>query len=190
MEKELLINSNTKENYLVYWLKKLLPIFSLIILLFYFILAHLKMNIEFGDFAYFYEQAKIQNIFQFLLKRYNEWSSRVFIELVMICVLRCPLIIFHILDIIVWISLFICLVYLVFPKEKYYLSIFVALLIIIYPLYDMETAGFFATLTNYIWPLSSLLISFIPVKKSLNGGGERVGLFENIISIIFFNLCL
>lgn len=129
-------------------------------------LLHLYMNIYTGDFGYFSVQLDTKSLVGFLAERYETWSSRLFIEALLVAITRIP-IVWYLIDIIATYYIFYFL-YNLFPKEcrdtaKWCLFFCLGC----YPYIDMSSAGWVATTMNYIWPLSCGLCTIYYVTKSL-----------------------
>lgn len=120
--------------------------------------------IYFGKFSkeIFESHHIVQSFIQYLGFRYTQWTSRVIIETLLIICAYIPLFIFKILNSLV----FTGIVYFSYKIVSFFTNknslptlIFIALLTFLYPLGDMGSAGWIATLTNYPWPYLGLLIS-------------------------------
>ena len=90
---------------------------------------------------------------EYLLARYETWSSRLLIEAVLVLVSR-NVLLWKILDAVCWVFLSWALIWL-FPKEKRVTASYLVVgCLLIYPMWDLRTAGWIATSVNYIWPLA------------------------------------
>lgn len=130
-----------------------------IVLFFFIFILHLFMKFSNDDVVFFCKQLDMYSWFDYIKMRYETWTSRVFIEGLLIYFSR-HLFLWRICD-----SLIICLlVYsinkLVFNDNKISNLIFITGIILVYPFIHMKTAGFCATTLNYLWPLTFLLFSF------------------------------
>lgn len=152
------------------------------ILLLYLILWHINNPLQTGDFIYFNRVAHDENIWDFLINRYNNWSSRLLIEFVLVSILKLPLFIFSIIDISVWIGIALIIKYLFLAKQNFKLFYLLIALIIIYPMIDMNTAGYVATVTNYSWPMFAMFVSLIPIKYYLEN--KKLGIGNYFIFIL------
>ena len=102
------------------------------------------------------------SLLEFIKLRFETWSSRIFIE---------SLVVFFVNQHLLWriinsITLFgtgIVLLKLI-GKPDDYLKWMVVLLISLYPYTDMASAGWIATTLNYSWPLFFGLIALIPIR--------------------------
>jgi len=140
------------------------------ILLFIIILIyHLLLKINYGDDVWFknIDSGEISN---YIINRYNNWSSRLIIEVVMIFLLDLPSLVWCILDSLIFVLLAYSISYL-FTDNKY--KFIACLLVCIYPLSRFSEAGWYATTLNYLWPLALGLFAFIPIKNAINSTKEK-----------------
>ena len=102
---------------------------------------------------FFRHQLDTFSMWEYLSTRYETWSSRLLIEAVLVLVSR-NVLLWKILDTICWVFLAWALIWL-FPKEKREtVSYLVVGCLLIYPMWDLRTAGWIATSVNYTWPLA------------------------------------
>lgn len=155
-------------------------------LIFMFLLSiHVVFKVNFNDDLWFKNiiGTEYKNIFEYIPIRYNTWSSRLIIESVLIFLLACPNIIWCVLDSLIIMLIIYSIDYL-FKNNKKYILIF--LIILLYPLHEMKSAGWYATTLNYLWPLALGLFSFIPIKNKLIEKKEKRYMYPlYILSIIF-----
>ncbi len=145
--------------------KKWMPYLILFIVMF---ICHLFFKISWGDDIWF-KNAINDGVINYIISRYNSWSSRILIELVMILLLQLPKFIWCALD-----SLIITLVAYSITKLFSIKNNWLApILVLIYPLYEMSSAGWYATTLNYLWPLAFGLISLFPIKNAINDKKEK-----------------
>lgn len=100
-------------------------------------------------FANYHEQ---YSLFQFLYMRYQEWTSRVFLEAVTSVVLQC-FTIWRILDTLMYVSLFLSIRRVMRIKGNG--NLFLAMLVCSYIMLQMVSAGWGATSVNYLWTLAA-----------------------------------
>jgi len=151
-------------------IKKLVSkeVFFYIVVFFFIFVLHLFMKFSNDDVEFFCKQLDIYSWFDYIKMRYETWTSRVFIEGILVYFSR-HLFLWRICD-----SLVICLlVYsinkLVFEDKKIGNLIFVTGIVLVYPFLHMKTAGFCATTLNYLWPFTFLLFSFCLFRDLYNG---------------------
>lgn len=125
-------------------------------------------------------------ISDFITERYQTWSSRVIIELVLCLVLKTSKYLWILIQ-----SLMLVLVCYslskIFVKENKDKNNFMLMsMILIYPYYTMHQTGWASTSINYLWPLATGLFALIPIKKIWNG--EKIKWWQYLlytISLIF-----
>ena len=147
---------------------KYLPFCIMAIIL---LVIHYPIN-KTSDDLWFEKILDNQNIFNFLALRYNEWSSRIIIEAILVVLsnTKVNIIIWKMIDILMF-ELLAYSIYYLFIKEQQnkneliWTLIFVVLII---PFSIWNSAGWIATTTNYLWPLSLGMYVFTLLKKNLN----------------------
>lgn len=160
------------------------PKFVYLLLLLIMLFLHIRAPYLIGDDSWFQKVGTQQNIFNFLSFRWNEWTSRIIIELILMILLQLPKIVWIILDSFVFLLIFDCLIKLLdFNKEevtiKWYLLIVMLLLL---PFSLFGEAGWYATTTNYALPLSMGLYAFMIMKKEIEK--ETVVIYEFIFLVL------
>lgn len=145
--------------------KKCFPFLVLFTVMF---ICHMLFKINWGDDTWF-KTALDNGIFNYISNRYNTWSSRIIIEIIMIYLLQLPSFIWGLLDSAI-ITLIAYSITKLFSIKNNWLSV---ILVCIYPLYEMCGAGWYATTLNYLWPLAFGLISLFPIKNAIDGKKEN-----------------
>ena len=124
-------------------------VYSLVLLLY-----HKYMNLTLpDDYSYVLRE---HNIFAWLIERYNTWSSRVGVEFVL-AFAAYNQIAFIVMDMIVNVAIMYLIIRLLDIKrlsEKW----LVLALLLMYNIHDMSSAGWVATMVNYMWVVAALLI--------------------------------
>lgn len=104
----------------------------------------------------------------YLETRYEVWSSRLLIEAVLVYISR-SIFWWKILDWIFWVFLAWAFAGL-FPEEKREMAAYLVVgFLCLYPLWDLRTAGWIATSTNYTWPLALGVFSLHGVTRAFYG---------------------
>lgn len=141
------------------------------VLFVFLIVLHFFFKQGVGDDVYF-SNTEISNIFGFLSFRYQEWSSRILIEFVIVIMCHLPHFCWYIMD-----SLMILLVVYamnkLFARKDIYFVIVAFLLFFLYPFSQMKEAGWYATTINYLWPMACALFSLIPLKNAFYGVKDK-----------------
>lgn len=147
-------------------------------------LYHKWANIETCDDPYFGDVLNNQGPISFLTERYNTWSSRLGIELVLIYVAHFSKI-FKFLDIIINMLVlhFVCKLC---KSERFLSKMFVVSLFMTYNLRDMRSAGWIATMINYMWVVAALLFLAIILRNYFEKGEISIGQSLSVILIILF----
>ncbi|WP_211279956.1 hypothetical protein [Bifidobacterium eulemuris] len=116
---------------------------------------HLLMNATTNDFEWFRSVLDNQTLGEFLVSRYQTWSSRLIIEAALVTITH-ALLVWHVLDIAMCLLLFVSIRSIVSPSDQHrsYMSWIILLLMACYPIMDMSSAGWVATTMNYSWPLA------------------------------------
>lgn len=132
--------------------KKYLPIlmFALIQAVYHVLMREPEGSDAFWFFRY---QLDSYTLKDYLTIRYDTWSSRFLIEGALVYVSR-NLILWKMIDWAFWVFLAWAFTGL-FPKElREKAGYIIAGFLLIYPMYDLKTAGWIATSVNYTWPLA------------------------------------
>jgi len=147
--------------------------------IFMFVL-HCFINPSDDDF-YFMAQSQTESLFPWLAMRYGVWSSRIVIEAVLWTVAK-SYFIWKLLDVALVILLYNFLVK-IFVTDKRDGKVYwvVALGILVYPFFHMESAGYMATTVNYLWPLVLATVACYGMKKSFLR--EKIRIWEYPIYI-------
>lgn len=145
-------------------------------------MIHITVKLE-GDDVWFSTCCQNTGFLEYMINRYQEWSSRVIIE---ICfVLFCeylPLYIWKILNI-GMIYLFVySLSTLFIEKDKRKMNTIMCILLLCIPFNILKETGWVATMNCYLWTAATALYSIIPLKKVIKN--EKVSVFQIIFSLL------
>lgn len=147
--------------------KKYLPLWGFAVIQ---LLYHIFMREPDASDAvlFFREQMDTYSLREYLTIRYNVWSSRFLIEGILVYVSR-HMRIWKMIDYAFWVFLAWALAWL-FPEEKRRVACFMTVgFLLIYPIWDLRTAGWVATSVNYTWPLALGVFSLHGVTRVLYG---------------------
>ena len=161
-----------------YNIKKYFPFVLFVVLM---VVLHLVMGLNGDDIKY----AKIlnnQTIIEYINFRYFNWSSRLIIDTLLAILARQNMIIWKILDIIIYTSGIYYIIKLVNKSYSKKIAFFGILLFLMYPFYEMASAGWISTTLNYSWCFALGMISFIPL--IYESQGEKVNGYVYIISFL------
>ena len=155
-------------------------IIILFIILELFLMVFVNTNIE--DDSFFIELGKNNsNTFEIVKNRYNTWSSRVFIEFVLIEVLKSKVLWAIIQSLMMGLLAYSISKLFIKAELKSKLNPIICALILTYPINMLTLIGWGASTVNYIWPLATCLYALIPIKKYYNN--EKIKWFEYPIYI-------
>lgn len=149
------------------------PYFPLIVFGIIVFVLHLIIDTNYGDDLIFMHSLDEMSLTEFLKARYLTWSSRIFIEAILVTLVKMP-ILWKLLDTFLCILIIYTLSKLFAKKNILQCNIIICCLFLMYPFLHMNTAGWMATTINYLWPLGFGLFSFLPIKKVFNGDKFRI----------------
>ena len=161
-----------------YNIKKYSPFIIFAVLM---VILHLVMGLNGDDIKY----AKIlnnQTVIDYVNYRYFNWSSRLIIDTVLAILARYNMIIWKILDVIIYTSGVYYIIRLVDKNCSKKIAYFGVLLFLMYPFYEMASAGWISTTLNYSWCFAFGIISFIPLIYEIQG--EKANKYIYIISFL------
>lgn len=157
------------------------PFFPFVIFFLIIMAIHL-LTYSNGDDDFFRVQLDKYNLYDYLVMRYNTWSSRVVIEALFVTVTRLPIIIWQILDSAIFTTMGILISKLFNKKNNVLINWSIILLLLIYPFTDMASAGYVCTTIAYVWPMTTLLYLVMVFYKTLES--KKIKWYEYIISFI------
>ncbi|MHB1315836.1 MAG: hypothetical protein ACYCX2_10175 [Christensenellales bacterium] len=146
------------------------------------LILHLRMTWSGGDEEWWINTVSVKdfNPFSFSVLRFNQWTSRNILELIVMLGVSVPFIVWKLVDTIFIISIAILLSkILVEDQYRREGNIIIASLMLLYTFVDMRSAGWICTTIVYIWPLAFGLIAIYPVRKIIEG--KKIKLFEYFI---------
>ena len=147
--------------------KKYLPLWGFAVIQ---LLYHIFMREpEASDAMWFFRnQLDAYSLKDYLVIRYHTWSSRFLIEGVLVIISR-HMLLWKILDYVFWVFLAWAFAWL-FPEEKRRVACFMTVgFLLMYPIWDLRTAGWIATSANYTWALTLGVFSLHGVTRVFYG---------------------
>lgn len=121
------------------------------------------------DDQVFLESVTGTSIWSYVAPRYFNWSSRFFIEYALCGVLKISKYLWILIEALM-VTLAGYSISKIFVKEnKSENNIMLISMILIYPIMQMNSAGWAATTVNYMWPLATGLFALIPIRKIWDG---------------------
>ena len=155
--------------------------------LFFIVVLYLFSAIRpnFGDEVTLFKPALLDNdIFHWLIERYETWSSRSFIEFIILKIVYLHPVVWRLLT-----SIFICfiafgIVLIPFDKKNLNYSFIIFSLLFLFPKSMFNDIGYIATTLNYLWPFAFAIPYFFVLKKIITNK-EINNQFLIIISLLF-----
>lgn len=124
---------------------------------------HTQMGLNL-DSTWFSIQLDEKSYLEFLTERYQGWSSRLLIEMGLLFFTN-HMILWRILDVIIWVFLLYGVTKLINDNYSARFAMVICLFFSCYLLKDMNSAGWTATINNYLWPLAFLVGFLLALKK-------------------------
>lgn len=161
------IKKITQKEYLPLW------IFAVIQLVYHILMR----EPENSDAMWFFRnQLDAYTLKDYLTARYENWASRIFIEAVLVYISR-NVLLWKVIDWAVWVFLAWAFIML-FPKEKREKAAYIIVgFLLIYPMWDLRTAGWIATSANYSWPLAFGIFSLHGTAKAFYKEKTSMGMW-------------
>ncbi len=132
---------------------------------------HFTLPTDIGDDTWFREILPVQPgylnvLLDYLISRYNNWTSRIFIEAFAVTVTHSP-IVWSILDSIVLTAIPYLILIIIGHRNNMQAIWAACAFMFVYPLNIMSTAGWMTTTIFYSWPFLFGLIAMLPFAFSL-----------------------
>lgn len=137
-------------------------------------------NIDDKMFVELFKESN-ESLIGFIRMRYNTWSSRIFIESILVFMVNNHLI-WRIVNAITLVGTGIVISKLL-PRSSEVSNLLIVLFIALYPYIDMSSAGWIATTLNYSWPLFFGLIALLPIKMFYNS--EKFSIIKTFFFLFF-----
>ena len=141
------MNIDKNKSKLIQFIKNNYAIIGFFILM----LALHKIMAFIGDDLWYAKVLSNQSLAGFLSFRYYEWSSRLIIDCLTVILTKESYLIWKILDTILYtLGVYLLIKFINEDNDKYITLIGVSLFLM-YPFFDMASAGWIATTLNYLW---------------------------------------
>lgn len=123
------------------------------------------------DDQVFLESVTGTSVWSYVGPRYYNWSSRLIIEFVLCSILKISKYLWILLEafMVALAGYSISKLFVKNDENKNENIIMLVAMILIYPIMQMNSAGWAATTINYMWPMALGLFSLIPIKKAWDG---------------------
>ncbi len=138
----------------------------------FFSFIHILVKYNYADDLFYSQVLDGTGLIPWLQSQYATWSSRLLLEATLVLVLRLPIIVWITLDIGMVLLLFSGLQRLLVPANQLRESMILALLVVMYPFFHMGSAGWVTTTVIYLWPLSLAAYALGGMARLLRG--ERI----------------
>ena len=164
-----------KTNFIIY--------FSLFFILLLYLFSAIKPN--FADDVNLFKPALLENdIYHWLLERYETWSSRLILEFILLKVIALHPVVWRFLT-----SILICLIasgiiLIPFDKKNLNYSFIIFALIFLFPITMINDIGYISTTMNYLWPFAFAFPYFFVLKAIIIN--QKINKrFLPVLSLIF-----
>ena len=138
----------------------------------FFIWAHSFTEANYSDDAWFSTMLDQYNILGFLNWRFHTWSSRVILEGILVVLAHSDFIVWRILDTLVCLLL-VWAISQILDMQDWHAPLWITLSLCLLPVGILYPAGWIATSTNYLWPLTAGMVSLVPLVRSLRRDTAR-----------------
>ena len=148
---------------------------------------HFHIEVDYGDDVAFREVALASdfNLVSWLIKRYRTWSSRTFIDMLMMFMVALPQIVWQVLDALLMTAASVFISKICCTEDcRAQKNWVVACLSFTIDVAILKEAGWIATSLNYIWPIAFGIISLYPIRKICSGRQPKA--YEYLI----YSVCL
>ena len=138
------------------------PIYIYILIL---AIVHISIKLE-GDDIWFSTCCQNTTFLEYMINRYQTWSSRIVIEMCFVAFCEfLPLYIWKILNVAMFYILAYSISELFIEKDKRKFNTIMCILLLCIPLNMLKDTGWVATMNCYLWPAATGLYAIIPLKK-------------------------
>lgn len=122
------------------------------------------------DDAWFLEQVSNRSIFSFEMERYNNWTSRLLLEMAECFTLKVSKYLWILIEALMFTLACYSISRLFIKKEdRAQNNTMLVFMMLLYPLNAMNGSGWATTTTVYMWPLATGLFAIIPIRKIWDG---------------------
>ena len=156
-----------------------LPFFILICIYAFFSIFMEKV----GDDLFFSNVCQNRSLLNFIIERYNTWSSRIIIETILVIFTEfLPMFVWKIFNLGMFYLLVHSISKLVVDKnenKKQLINGYICILIFFIPFTLYREAGWIATLNNYLWVASTGLYTILLLKRVIEN--EKISIYQKIM---------
>lgn len=152
-------------------------------ILFIFVLAYFMLTKKANDDLNCLKDLVGRSLKDYLIYRYNNWSSRLIIDGMMIMLCKnVKYKVFCVLNAATYVVMTIIISKIFNKEQNKNINIFLCFLVLLYPLSHLGSAGYIATSINYLLPLTCLFYSMYVVLQIINN--KKFSKISYIIAII------
>lgn len=149
------------------------PAFPLFLLWVFIFLCHFNYPTNLADDAWFAQILGVENAGfdvwkQFLVGRYEQWTSRIAIEGLLIFVVRHP-VLWRACDTLILIFVTHIISRIANPERNMLKNLVIAIVFLIFPLEIVYETGYVTTSLNFSWPLAAAIFGLAPLLKDFRG---------------------
>lgn len=182
MENKLTNNKNS----VIAYVEKYSPYILFFILIFVLhILIQAFIGIGHDDLHYQQFLTKY-SLSEFIITRYNTWSYRVIIDVIVSLLSRQNMILWSLLDTTFYTAGAYYIIKIINRNSDKQIAFIGILLFLSFPFLDVGQTGWIATTANYLWTFALGVVSFIPlINKSYNENTSPAGYLIAIVALIF-----
>lgn len=152
--------------------------FPFVVLTFFLLFFHACIHVGHGDDAYFQAALRDNNIFEWLIVRYTNWSSRLIIEF-FLAILAGHHILWRLFNTAIMLLGAMSVSKIFSNKNSKITNWVVCALFLCLPESLYHSAGWIATTLNYSWVVCLGLFAMLPIKKLLHK--EKINWYEYIL---------
>ncbi len=158
-------------------------IFPFLIYIFLMICFHFLIQKTGIDDIFFGNACNNISLFEYLVNRYQNWTSRLVIEAgeVISCGFL-PLFIWKVINIGMYSLLLYSISKLIITENKRKMNFILAGSLICIPIFILAEAGWISTMNNYIWTAATGLYAMIPLRKIYNN--EKISILQALTYIL------
>lgn len=140
------------------------------------------------DDQVFLENVTGTSVWSYVGPRYNTWSSRLIIEFVLCSVLKISKYLWILIEalMVALAGYSISKLFIKNDENKKENIIMLVAMILLYPITQMNSAGWAATTVNYMWPMALGLFSLIPIRKIWDGEKIKFWQYPLYIAALIF----
>lgn len=176
-----MIIKNNKNSYRFHFIYGI--ILSVIICAYCVMIANKPLKMDDLTFSHELDDA---GLFDVLYDKYTKWSSRLCAEFLFISITRIPLV-SCLLSAFFYITTY-CNLRRLLNIQKFTSETVLFLVMLIYPFFDMFSAGFMVTSIVYIWSLCAITTLFVILKREQSNNSLRFFDLLILIVCIFFSM--